>query len=179
MKRHALTALLAAILGAAAIAAPRDAEYSAPPPQPILSTDLSGSDLVFFTGAARQTALLVLLSGLGKAHAVTPEVQTVAAAIWKDQADAAARLKDLADKKHIPLDGDSDASARKQLQALASLKGVRFDKSCLDTIGDTQDLLETSLEAGSASTDKDIKAFADAGLGALKQERERVSRLGL
>jgi len=39
--------------------------------------------------------------------------------------------------------------------------------------------LETSLEAGAGSTDKDIKALAEAGLATLKQERERVKKLGL
>jgi len=178
MKRLALgaAALLAATLTALCAAGPEEAT---PTPAPIVSTEISGSDLGFFTGAARQTALLVRVSGLAKRHAVTPEVQAVAAAVWQEQTDAAARLKKLAERKQAPLPEEPDGEGKKLLQTLGKLTGPKFDKSCLDALGDAQDALETSLEAGAASMDGEIKAFAVAGLGTLKQERQRVSRLGM
>jgi predicted outer membrane protein len=179
MKRLALTVagVFAAML--AVCAAATAPEEAAAPQAPILSSEMSGADLVFFTGAARQTALLARLSELAKGRAVTPEVQAVAAGVWKEQTDAAARLKELAGREHVPLPEAPDGLGKKQLQTLAKLKGAKFDKSYLDALGDAQDLLETSLEAGAASMDKEIKAFAEAGLATLKEERERVKKLGM
>ena len=172
--------LFVVLLGTAAVCAlAKDAEYVSPEMPRILSTELSGSDLVFFAGAARQTALLVRLSEMAKGRAATPEVQALAAAAWKEQTDAAARLKDLAGRKEVPLPEEPDGPAKDLVQALAILQGFKFDKSCLDALADAQDQLGTALEAGAASTDRDIKAFAAAEAGTLKVERERVRKLGL
>ena len=172
--------LFVVILGTAAVCAlAKDAEYASPPATQILSTELSGSDLVFFARAARQTALLVRLSEMAKGRAATPEVQAVAAAAWKEQTEAAARLKELAGRKQVPLSEEPDGPARDLVRTLAILKGLKFDKSCLDALADAQDLLATALEAGAASTDRDIKAFAAADTGTLKAEKDRVRKLGL
>jgi len=184
----ATAALAAAFLAASALpgaakaaskAAAGDAEYAPPPPAPILSTDISGGDLLFLTSAARQINQAARLSGLAKNKAVTPEVQALAAAVWKEQSAAAARLKDLAARKHVPLQSEPDLPAKRELDALARLEGIRFDKACIDALGEAQALLETSLSAGAASSDKDIQAFAQANLGTLKQEQKQLSRLGI
>ncbi len=180
--RHAaftVAFLAAARLPGSAKDASGDAEYAPRPPAPILSTEISGGDLLFLTSAARQIDRAVELSGLAKNKAVTPEVQAVAAVAWKDQTDAAARLKDLVARKHVPLDGEPDLPAKKELDALARLKGIRFDKACIDALGEAQALLETSLSAGAASSDKEIQAFAQSSLGTLKQEQKQLSRLGI
>jgi predicted outer membrane protein len=175
MKRLALTAAVT-MLGGALCAAPEDAT---PTPAPILSTEMSGSDLGFFMGAARQAELLARLSELAKAHAVTPEVQALAAAVLKDQTDAAVKLKSLAERKHAPLGAEPDRARAQLVESLGKLKGPRFDKSYLDALGDAQDALETSLNAGAGSSDAEIKALAEADLATLKQEQDRVRKLGL
>jgi len=157
----------------------KDILDSTPPPMPILSTEISGSDLAFFTGAASQMALLARLSELAKKQAVTPEVQVEAGALEKEQTGAMAQLKTLAIRKHAPADAEVDDAGGKLLQALGKLNGVKFDKSFLDAQGDAEDALQASLEAGAGSSDADIKAFAAAGLETLKAERERVRKLGL
>ena len=186
MKRLPLKAVLAAmlggaaLLGGAAISAPgRDIEDAPPPPSRLLSTEISGSDLAFFMGAAPRMALLAGLSELARKRAVTPEVQAEAELVWKEQTAAAARLKELADHLHVPLETAPDGPGKTVLQAVGKLKGLQFDKSLLDAQGDARDLLETSLEAGAGSADETIKAFAEAGLETLKAERERVRKLGL
>jgi len=178
MKLPARSAVIAMMLGAAAVcaAAPEDAPA---PKAPILSTDLDGRDLAFFDAASRQTALVVRLSGLAVKHAVTPEVQEMAAAIGKEQADAAGKLIALADQKHLPMSMEPDGQGRKQLDAIEKLAGAKFDKSYLDALGDAQDALAATLDAGAGSADKDIKQYAEAGIEILKQERERVKKLGM
>jgi predicted outer membrane protein len=169
---------LAALLSVANAAEPAPEEAPSPP-APILSTEISGSDLAFFTGAAREIAALTRLSALAKDRAVIPEVKAVADAIFNQQTDLGARLETLAASKQVPLAEELDGPGKAQLHSLDARKGPRFDKSFLDATSDAQDRLETSFEAGAGSSDKDIKAFAEAGLATLKQERDRVAKLGL
>ncbi len=182
MKRFARTTavLLAAILGRAAIcSAATDVEKTAATPAPILSSEISGSDLAFLTGAASRLALLAQLAELAKKQAFTPEVKAEAASVASEQTDAAARLKVLAARMRVTLPEEPDSEGKMVLQTLGKLKGVKFDKSFLDAQADAQAQIETSLHAGADSSDGDIKAFAEAGLRTLKQERERVRKLGL
>jgi predicted outer membrane protein len=146
---------------------------------PIITTDISGSDLAFFMGTARESALIARLSDLAKTHAVTPEIQTLAAAISKEQSDVVARLKSLAARKSVPLPAEPDGAGRKQLQTLAAISGPRFDKTYLNALSDAQNALDSSLGAGATSTDKDIMALAQAGQGMLKSERSQLRKLGL
>ncbi|MGA3170758.1 MAG: DUF4142 domain-containing protein [Chthoniobacteraceae bacterium] len=153
-------------------------EYATPAPAAILSTEISGGDLVFFTGAGPETALIKEISALAEKRAVTPEVKALAIAVLKEQTDAAAQLSALAAARDVPIPQGPDGEGRKELATLAKMEGPRFDKSFLDALGDAQDLLETSLEAGAGSSDKEIKAYAEAGLERLKKERDGVRRLG-
>jgi len=180
MKSLASMAAFAVMLGgAAACATTNDAEYASPPPAQIVSTELSGSDIVFLTGAAREAALLVRLSEMAKGRAVTPEVQALAAAVWKEQTDTVRRLKDLAGRKQVQLPEESDGQGKKLMEKLAKLKGQKFDKCCLDAMADAQDILEAALVTGAGSADGDLKAFAQAGIGTLKAERGRARKLGM
>ncbi len=85
----------------------------------------------------------------------------------------------LAASKHVQLSGDLGSRDAELLVGLAKLKGPKFDKSYLDALGDAQTQFETSLDAAATSSDRDIKSFADATLATLKQERDRVRKLGL
>jgi putative membrane protein len=160
----------------ASLASPAAGE---PAPAQILSTDLSGGDIAFFTGASRQIALAAGLSAMARDRATTPEVKQLAAGIATEQTGAEAKLKDLAALKHVPLEAETDAAGKKQLQALAKLKGPKFDKSYLDALADAQDALQQSLESGAASADPGIQSLAQSALATLKQERLRVRRLGM
>jgi len=179
MKLRALTVIFLGMAATSAVGlAQGGAEYATPTPAAILSTEISGGDLVFFTGAGPQTALMGELSALARKQAVTPEVKALAGTVFKEQTDAVAQLKALAAAKDVPMSQDLDREGRKVLLRLAKETGPRFDKSFLDALGDAQDLLETSLDAGAASSDKEIKAYADAGLEELKKERDGVRQLG-
>ena len=175
--RIAAVVVLAAMAGGAVMRAPgNDVEDATPPPARILSTEISGSDLEFLTGAGPEMALLARLAELAKKRAVTPEVRAEAAAVYTEQTDAIARLKELSGRLRVPLDTEPNGAGLKVLQAIGKLKGVKFDKAYLDA---KEDALETIMEAGAGSSDAAIKAFAQAGLQILKLERERVRRLGL
>ena len=161
---------------ASATAAPEDAKA---PPMAIVTTEITGNDLAFFKGAAQETALLTQLCDLARAHSTTPEILSLTAGIGKDQSAAAAKLKELAAAKQIPLPTGPDGLGKKQLQSLARLKGARFEKGCIEAITDAQDALETSLTAGAASADKEIKDYSANGLQTLKTERSQLHKLGI
>ncbi len=173
------TLLTAAILIAWAGARAATNEYATPTPAPILSTDMSGADLAFLTEAPPEVALVVELSALAKKHAVTPEVRDLAAGIFNQQTAAAESLKKLAATYQMPASQDPDPKGKRQLKAIAALKGVKFDKSYLDALSDAQDQLEAILEAGTTSQDKTIKAEADVEMAALKAQMDQVKKLGL
>jgi hypothetical protein len=178
MKNAAQLFIVAALLTVTAHspAAPEDAKT---PEAPILSSDLSGSDLTFFSDASRQILLIARISYIAKAHAVTPEIQSLAAAISTGQTASAARLKDLADRKSVPFGDEPNRADKALLKSLSNEKGAKLDKSYLDALSDAQSLLAASLQAGVASADSDIKSFAQAALDTLKQEQARVRKLGL
>ena len=180
MKRIYPILVLTALAGVGVIpAGAADIEDATPTPAPILSTEISGSDLGFLMGAGSQFALLVHLADLAKTHAVTPEVKAEATTISKEQTAAAAQLKDIATRDNVPLADDPDDEGHKVLAALGKLDGVKFDKAFLDAQADAQDALETTLNGGASSTDANIKTFATANLQTLKLERDRVRKLGL
>jgi predicted outer membrane protein len=178
MRPLASAAIFAAFL-AAAIVCPAAPEDTRSIPTPILSSEISGADLTFFTQAARQTTVLIRLSDLAKTHAVTPEIQAIAATISADQTASAATLKALATRKQAPLSEEPEGQGKKLLQGLLKLKGARFDKSYLDALGDPQDHLDSVLKAGLTSKDPDIQSYAQSALQTLAQERARVRKLGL
>jgi predicted outer membrane protein len=171
---------IAALAGASAVSAiAANIEDATPTPAPILSTEISGSELGFLMDATQRIALLVRLAGLAKTKAVTPEVQAEAATISKEQTAAAAQLKDLAASDHVPLtDGPGD-QGEKVLADLRNLSGVKFDKAFIDALADAQDALGPALNTGTTVADPAIKAFAAANLQTLKQERDRIRKLGL
>jgi predicted outer membrane protein len=171
------TTLIAAAAFATSLLAAAPCRADAPPP--LITSDISGSDLDFFMGAARETALITRMSEMAKRDAVTPEVQSLAAIVAREQGDAAARLKDLAAHKAVQLPEEPDGAGRKELQTLGAMVGPRFDKSYLDALVEAQGSLDTSLQAGAASTDKDIKALAQKGQGTLKAERDQIRKLGM
>jgi putative membrane protein len=165
-------------LGAAMSAIAADIEDATPTPAPILNTDIGGRDLTFLTDTAHQIALLAQISELASKQAVTPEVQTEAATVAKEQADALAALQKIADGYHVPLDTDLDGDGTKLLTTLQADKGPKFDKSYLDAQADAAQALAASLTAGATSSDPGIKAFAQTSLTQLKAEQERVRKLG-
>lgn len=179
MRHLALTMLcVAAIILPAAAKGPEEADRPVSYGN-ILSTDVSGSDLTFFTDTAPRLELIVKLSALAKDRAITPEVQALAAQIWKEQSDFAGKLSDLATRNGVPLPKEPDAEGRRRLQSLAKLKGPKFDKTYLDALSDVQDRVEASLDAGADSDDKEIKTLAKQALATLKKEQQALERLGL
>jgi hypothetical protein len=156
----------------------KDIEDATPTPAPILSTDISGSDLGFLTGAAHQMALLSKISELASKQAVTPQVQSEAAATMKEQTNAITALQKIAAGYHVPLDTELQDEDMRLLKSLEAEKGLKFDKDYLDAQTDANHALEATLTAGAASSDAGIKAFAQDGLSRLKQEQDRVRKLG-
>jgi putative membrane protein len=174
---HLPWTLVFVVLAGAAVAA--DIEEATPTPAPLLSTEISGSDLGFLMDAAPRIALLVRLADFAKTRAVTPEVKAEAATVSKEQTAAAAQLKDLAASDHVPLADDPGDEGGKVLATLRDLSGVKFDKAFLDAQADAQDALETTLNTGASVSDPAIKTFAVANLQTLKLERDRIRKLGL
>jgi hypothetical protein len=179
MKRMTrITATLCGAFTLCAAAQGKDIEDSTPTPAPIISTDISGSDLTFLTDAARQIALLKTLSTLASKSAVTPEVQAEASAVVKDQTDALTALQKIAAGDHVSLDTGLHDADQRLAKSLRSQKGLKLDKAYLDAQADADHALEASLTAGAASSDAGIKAFAQNNLAKLKQEQDRVRKLG-
>ncbi|HEX4083808.1 MAG TPA: DUF4142 domain-containing protein [Chthoniobacteraceae bacterium] len=148
-------------------------------PSQILSTDLNGSDLAFFSGAPAQIALVAGLSAMARDRAITPEIKEMASGIASGQTALAARIKDLAAAKHVPISVEVDGAGKKQLQSLSRLKGPKFDKTCVDMLSDALDSLRQALAPGAASSDADIKSLAQSSLDTVKQERDRLRKLGI
>lgn len=178
MKHTTLIAACALAFCAAVSAGAKDIEDATPKPPPLLTSDLSGSDLTCLTGAAHELEVLTTIAEMAGKHAVTPEVKAEAAAIAKEQAAALDTLKALAASLHVAVDTDLYGDDARLIETLEGINGVKFDKAYMDAQGETEQALETSLNAGAASADAGIKAFAQDGLARLKQEQDRARKLG-
>jgi hypothetical protein len=165
--------------GAGICLAAQPIEYSTPPPMPILSTDISGSDLEFFMGAGPATALLIQMSAMASKKAVTPEVAAEAALVLKEQTDMAAGLAELAARVQAPVATEPDAAGKAVLQDLAGMTGVKFDKSYLDALGAAQASLMASANLDAETTDGGIKTFVKAEIDTLTREQNRLKKLGM
>jgi len=173
------TAVCGAIMTCVAIGAgAKDVEDATPTPAPILSTEVSASDLSCLTGAAHYMALLTIMSGMADKHAVTPEVKAEAAAVAEEQKPAMESLEMLAGKLNVPLDAELNGVDTDALASIGTQKGLKFDKAFLDAQRDAEDALGTALTDGLNSTDANIKEFAKTGLTRLKQEQDRMRKLG-
>jgi hypothetical protein len=177
MRLLAATAVMIVLAGVSLRAtAPEDAPRAV---APILSTEISGADLDFFSGAARNSALLYRLCTMTRKHAMLAEVGNLTGAIADEQGQFGPHLKELAAKKGVPLDIEPDGQGKTLLLRLEKLEGARFDKSAIDAITDVQAELEASLKSGAASTDAQIKAMASGELQALGAEQAKIRRLGI
>lgn len=180
MIRGMWRAVCAAVLAGSAVhSIAADIEYATPAPPRILSTEISGRDLAFFMAAAPEMALLGKVAEVGAQRAVTPEVKAEAILLVKEEKDQVAKLKALADEMGPPLSLEPDATGAKTIKTLARLQGVKFDKSFLDDAADAEDQLRAALISGAASQTGAIKDFCNVELAALKQQRQRLNRLGL
>lgn len=173
MKPFLLAGVVFAVICAAAPGAPAKAGAPA-----LYNTEISGGDLLFLTGGARTGVLLVRLSNLAGAHAVTPEVKELAAAVEKDQTAALARMKEMAARKQVSLPEEPDAAGGRLLQHAGQLNGPKFDKTYLDALSEAQRQLAAAFEQAAHSSDAAIKAFATAAQPALQRQTARARRLG-
>jgi putative membrane protein len=174
-----LAAFSAATMAANPGAFAKNIEDATPTPAPIISTELSGNDVTFLKDSPAQMALLIQLSQMADTRSVTPEVKALAATVLKDQTDTLAKLKDVAKQNGVSIDANPDKQGKKTIAKLSKLTGILFDKAFLDAQGDIDDALQTSLQAGTASSNADIKAAADSALTALKAERDQLRKLGI
>jgi hypothetical protein len=124
-------------------------------------------------------ALLVRLSELAKKRAVTPEVQAEAATVWKEQTDAAARLKSWRASSmcrwRMSRTSREEAVADAGEDEWGEIRQVVF--GCA---GGRAGCAGGESGGGSGVVGRRLsRRFAQAEMGMLKAERERVRKLGL
>lgn len=127
----------------------------------LISTDLDGRDIEFFSVTYENGVLQAYLCDLVKAKAEADQVRAVAKALAVTQAEENKQIARLASLKGLSVPTEAPAAQAGVVEELEKLSGARFDKTSMEKIIVAGQKSLAAYEKASESKDGDIKAFAE------------------
>ncbi len=184
-------ALLVSILAASVEAKPKQKTPKLSPVSPsesgdtgaspeggLISSEISGKDLQFFTSAHDLGETQVWL-GEQAAKAESDEIKAVGGALKASQSDEDRLVAQVAAHKGVHLQAGNHPNAQvQQLTAqLAKLKGPKFDKAVIDQILAVNQQEVAAYEAATQSKDLEIKKLAEQLLPLAKEKLQLAEKM--
>lgn len=115
---------------------------------------------------------------LAQEKAQGKEVKEYAAMMMTDHQKAHEELKALAGRKNITIPARLGNDEQKEIDELAQLTGIEFDKKYVDLmVEDHEDDVKLFEKASKDSDDADLKAFAAKTLPTLQKHLERITTI--
>jgi len=156
---------------------PADPNSQGSEPGKLISSEMSGQDLQFFTSVVdagrTQSFLIDLLKTKGKSE----RLKALSAALADAQAQENKQVARLAAAKGWPVSTEPTPAQRAIGAQLEKQAGPDFDKEVMDkVIAATQESV-AAYEAAAKSADKDIKTFSEQMLPVAREKLELVQRL--
>jgi len=144
----------------------------------ILSSEISGKDLVFLTTALELGEVETWL-GERASHAENAKIRTIGETLRANQVDENKQLIRVAASKGAPLRFHKNAppQAAKLNAVLEKLKGERYDKVLIAQIFEVNRQCVALYEEAAHSKDQDIKQFAEQMLPAAKEKLELSGKM--
>lgn len=137
------------------------------------------ADTAFVTKAAASGMLEVQASQVAITRASNPDVRAFAQRMVKDHTTVGDELKQLADRKGIPVPESLPAGERAKVDQLNALEGAKYDRTYADEVGTQAHKEAVSLfdKASKDAKDPDIRAFFAHNLPALREHLQMAEQL--
>lgn len=164
-------ALGAGAAGAQEAQQPQQSQPSAPPSQD--SRALLGKDTAkFFEDVAATNMTAARRSQIAAQNASNPAVKQFAQKAQQESVEANSELKELAQRKNVPLPTEPHADQQEQLAELKDKQGEEFDKAYVEqTVERQNDQLELYEKAAKDSTDPEVREYAARTLPELRAQK--------
>ena len=143
----------------------------------LITTDIGGRDLQFFSSAIESGLLVAYLGDLAKTRAESGAIKDVGSALANTQADENKQLVRLAALKGVTLSTEPPAQLPALTEELGKLTASNFDKACMDKIIATSKEAVTAYEGAVESKDADIKSFSEQMLPISKEKLRLAEKM--
>ena len=147
------------------------------PARELITTDIGGRDLQFFSSAIESGLLVAYLGDLAKTRAEAGAIKDVGSALANTQADENKQLVRLAALKGVTLSTEPPAPQAKIAEEIDKLTGSAFDKACMDKIIAAAKDSVASYEGAVESKDGDIKSFSEQMLPISKEKLRLAEKM--
>lgn len=143
----------------------------------LITTDIGGLDLQFFTSSIETGTMIATLGELAKTRAEAGVIKDIGSALAHTQADENRQLVKLAALKGVALSTEAPARQTAATAELDQLTGSNFDKACMDRIIAASKESVAAYEAAVASKDGDIKGFSEQMLPISKEKLRLAEKM--
>ncbi len=143
----------------------------------LITTDIGGRDLQFFSTAIESGLLVAYLGDLAKTRAESGAIKDVGSALANTQADENKQLVRLAALKGVTLSTEPPAQLPALTEELGKLTASNFDKACMDKIIATSKESVAAYEIAVGSKDGDIRGFSEQMLPISKEKLRLAEKM--
>lgn len=143
----------------------------------LITTDIGGLDLQFFTASIETGTMIATLGELAKTRAEAGVIKDIGSALAHTQSDENRQLVKLAALKGVTLSTEPPARQTAAAAELEQLTGSNFDKACMDRIIAASKESVVAYEAAVESKDGDIKGFSEQMLPISKEKLRLAEKM--
>lgn len=155
------------------VPAPTDPAVTTGEAPKLITSEMSGSDLQFFTNVAEAGRLQAYLVELLTTKAESEQIKALGSALASTQEQENKQITRLAGLKGWKVSTEPTPAQKALGAALDKETGSNFDKAVMDKVAAASQQAVSAYEAAAQSTDTDIKLFAEQMLP-LAQEKLRL-----
>jgi putative membrane protein len=143
----------------------------------LISSEMSGSDLAFFTAAVAAGREQSFFVGLLKGKANSDQTKSFAGALNETQEEENTHLAKLAALKGWNVSLEPTPAQKKEAAGLDKLTGADYDKAVMDKIVAASHQAMTAYQNAAQSSDPDIKKFASQMLPLAEEKRHLIEKM--
>jgi putative membrane protein len=153
---------------------PSDPAITSSEPAKLISSEMSGNDLQFFTTAVEAGRFQAYLGELLRDKAESEQIKALGAALFDMQENENKQISRVAASKGWTVSTQPTVAQRTSGAELEKQTGSLFDKAVMDKLIAASQQAVSAYEAASKSTDRDIKTFSEQMLP-MAQEKLRLA----
>ena len=146
-------------------------------PGGLITTELSGRDLQFFSTALQAGRIQAYLVDQLTTKGDSDSIKAVGAALGAMQSEENKQISRLASRKGLPIPTAPPDDLKKISAELEKLSGANFDKAAMDGIITAGRQAMAAYEAAAQSSDGDIKAFSEQMLPIAKEKLRHAENM--
>ena len=146
-------------------------------PPKLISSEMSGQDLLFFTTVVDAGRLQAVLVELLKNKAESEQIKQLAGMLALTQEKENVQVTRLAGTKGWTVSAEPTAAQKTLGAALGKQQGADFDKAVMDKVIAASQQSVSAYEAAAQSADSQIKEFAESILPLAKERLLLVQRM--